>query len=81
LALAASCGGTLPDPQAPGAVVMRERCGGCHRVYAPESMTVEMWKFQVERMRTEFARRGVPWLASGEEQALLEYLASHAGSG
>jgi diheme cytochrome c len=81
LALAAACGGTLPDPQAPGAVVMRERCGGCHRLYAPETMTVEMWKFQVERMRTEFARRGVPWLAPGEEQALLEYLTSHAGSG
>jgi hypothetical protein len=44
-------------------------------------MTLEMWKFQVARMREEFARRGVPWLTADEERVLLDYLAAHAGSG
>jgi hypothetical protein len=42
-------------------------------------MTFEMWKVQLGRMRGEFARRGLPWLSAGEEEALLGYLAAHAG--
>jgi hypothetical protein len=60
-------------------MVLRERCAGCHRVYTPGSMTAEMWRYQMERMQGEFARRGLPWLTRGEEQALLEYLTAHAG--
>jgi len=79
LALAAGCGPTLPDADAPGARVLRERCVGCHRLYAPGSMTLAMWKVQTGRMREEFARRGMPWLPPDEERALLDYLAAHAG--
>src|SRR5207244_11492167 len=79
LALAAGCGPALPDPEAPGARVLRERCVGCHRLYAPGSMTLAMWKVQTGRMREEFARRGMPWLVPDEERALLDYLAAHAG--
>ncbi len=79
LALAAGCGPTLPDADAPGARVLRERCVGCHRLYAPGSMTLAMWKVQIGRMREEFARRGMPWLVPDEERALLDYLAAHAG--
>ena len=42
-------------------------------------MTLETWKFQIGRMKVEFARRGIPWLAPEEEAALLAYLARHAG--
>jgi hypothetical protein len=38
-----------------------------------------MWRFQVARMRPEFARRGMPWLSAEEERALFDYLAAHAG--
>jgi len=79
LAVAAGCGPALPDPEAPGAHVLRERCVGCHQLYAPGSMTLAMWKVQIGRMREEFARRGMPWLAPDEERALLDYLAAHAG--
>ena len=79
LALAAGCGPALPDPDAAGARVLRERCVGCHRLYAPGSMALEMWKVQTGRMREEFARRGMPWLPPDEERALLDYLAAHAG--
>ena len=77
--LAGGCGPALPDPDSHGAVVLRERCGGCHRLYAPGSMTAEMWNVQVERMREQFARRGFPWLTAEEEGALREYLSAHAG--
>lgn len=79
-ALAASaCSASLPDPDSPGARLYAARCGGpCHRLYAPGSMTAEMWRIQVERMRAEFARRGIPWLEPEQERLLLEYLSAHS---
>jgi len=80
LALAAGCGPALPDEQSAGARVLRERCVGCHRLYAPGSMTSDMWTMQMQRMRAEFARRGLAWLTTSEEEALLDYLRAHAGT-
>jgi diheme cytochrome c len=60
--------------------VLRERCGGCHRVYPPGTMTAEMWNLQIDRMRAIYARRGIPWLAPDEERALHEYISVHAGT-
>lgn len=77
--LAAACASPLPEESDPGAVVLRTRCGGCHRVFAPGTMTIETWKFQIGRMHTEFARRGIPRLTADEEAALLAYLGRHAG--
>ncbi len=77
--LAAGCEPALPDPDSRGATVLRERCGGCHRVHSPGTMTAEMWAIQVEKMRDQFARRGLPWLTTEEEGALRAYLSSHAG--
>jgi hypothetical protein len=76
----AGCGGSLPDPESPGARVLATRCGGCHRVYAPGSMTAEMWRFQLGRMRALFADRGLPWLTPDDERALLDYVTAHAGT-
>ncbi len=78
--MAAGCGPSLPDPESPGARVLAARCGGCHRVYAPGSMTAEMWRVQMERMRALFAQRGIPWLSPADEQAVRDYLTAHAGS-
>ena len=80
LVVALGCGPALPDPDAPGAVVFRARCAGCHRLYAPASMTWPMWQVQVERMRALFAQRGLPWLSADEERELRAYLAAHAGT-
>ena len=60
--------------------MLTERCGGCHRVYAPGLMTADMWQYQVDRMRALFAERGIPWLAPADERALLDYVTSHAGT-
>ena len=43
-AVSAGCGAALPDNDAQGARVLRERWAGCHRLYAPGSMTIEMSK-------------------------------------
>jgi len=48
-------------------------------VFAPGTMTLDTWKFQINRMRVEFARRRIPWLTPDEEAALLVYLGRHAG--
>ena len=42
-------------------------------------MTAEMWNVQVEGMREQFERRGLPWLTAEEEGALRDYLGTHAG--
>lgn len=78
--LATACGPSLPDPGAPGAIVLQQRCAGCHGLSAPGSMTLEMWKVQLTRMQGEFTRHGLPWLTDTEERALMEYLAAHAGT-
>ena len=59
---------------------MRERCGGCHRVYAPSTMTADMWKVQVARMQALFAQRGIPPLTADDQRVLMEYLTAHAGT-
>jgi len=75
-----ACGPDLPEPTSPGAQVMLTRCGGCHDVYAPRSMTIAMWDVQLDRMRRLYAQRGYPWLSAEEERVLHEYLVKHAGT-
>lgn len=74
------CGPPLPDPESPGARILRERCAGCHGVHAPGSMTFDMWAVQLDRMRRLYAQRGLPWLTPAEEAALIGYLRAHAGT-
>jgi hypothetical protein len=74
------CGPALPDPESTGARVLRERCAGCHGVYAPGSMTFAMWSVQLDRMRRLYAQRGLPWLDPAEEAALVGYLRTHSGN-
>lgn len=76
---ALGCGPALPEPESAGAAVLRGRCGSCHRVSAPGSMTIEMWRVQIDRMHERFAQAGVPWLTTDEERALVEYLERYAG--
>jgi hypothetical protein len=81
LVIVAGCAPSLPDPGSRGAQVLVERCGGCHRVYAPSLLTADMWRYQVDRMRQLLAQRGLPWLSAADERALLDYLTTHAGGG
>lgn len=78
LALLAACDARLPDPESPGARLYAGRCGGCHRIYAPSSLTAAMWNVTVQRMQGELVRRGVPPLTGDEQTALLAYLSQHS---
>lgn len=59
--------------------MLAERCAGCHRTYAPGTMTLPMWEYQLARMRQLYTQRGLAWLTPAEEVALRDYLARHAG--
>lgn len=74
----AGCNAKLPEPDSPGAKLYAERCGTCHRVYAPTSLTFEMWKIQVERKQGVMVRQGLPPLTPEERDVLLAYLKRHS---
>jgi len=74
----AGCDAELPDPDSPGARLYAERCGGCHRLYAPGSMTAEMWRVQVERMHGDMARQTGATLSPTETALLMDYLRQHS---
>jgi hypothetical protein len=75
----AACNASLPEPESPGARLYTERCSGCHRLYAPQTMKPEMWRITVKRMQGEMARRGVKPLDESETAVLLSYLEHHSG--
>ncbi len=74
----AGCNARLPDPDSPGARLYADRCGTCHRIYAPRSLTFEMWKVQVERKQGVMVRQGLPPLTPEERAVLLDYLKRHS---
>jgi len=74
-----ACSPKLPEPDSPGARLYQQRCDTCHRLFAPSTLKFEMWKFQVERMQGEMARRGLPPLTDEERTTLLDYLKRNSG--
>jgi Dihaem cytochrome c len=72
------CNARLPEPESPGGRLYAERCGSCHRLYAPQSMKAPMWEMTLQRMQGELARRGVPPLKPDEYETLLAYLERHS---
>lgn len=75
---ALGCNAKLPEPESPAAKLYAGRCDGCHRVYAPGSLTFEMWKYQVERMQGEIVRHGLPPFTTEERDLVMDYLKRHA---
>ena len=47
-----------------------EKCGSCHRLRLPESLTEQEWRTAIERMRSRAK------LDSSEESVILKYLRS-----
>lgn len=78
LLVVAACSRPLPEPESPGAQVFAQRCGECHRVYSPGSMTWPMWEYQLGRMKLLFTRLRRPWLTPEEEALVTDYLQRHA---
>jgi hypothetical protein len=72
------CTPDVPERETPAAQLYVNRCGGCHRIFPPSSMTAAMWDMQVERMQGELVRRGLPPLTKDERGVLLPYLHRHS---
>ena len=73
-----SCDASLPEPESAAAQLYRQRCSTCHRLYAPQLLTAEMWGYMIPRMEQEMLRRRGPPLKAEEKQTILEYLQKHA---
>jgi hypothetical protein len=76
--LLSGCETALPEPESAAAQLYQQRCGGCHRLYAPSVLKFEMWKITLQRMQGEMARRGAKPLTSEETSMLLDYLQRHS---
>lgn len=72
------CSHALPDPDSPGAKLYQARCGTCHPLHEPRSLTAAMWEIQVTKMRETMRRRGARPLSESEETVVLDYLRAHA---
>jgi hypothetical protein len=74
------CNASLPEPESSAAQLYKQRCSGCHRVYAPSLLTAEMWKVMVARMEQEIRRSGRSPLSADERQIILDYLQKYSGN-
>lgn len=73
------CAKGLPDANSAAAQLYAQRCGGCHQMYPPKSMTAAMWQMQVAAMEPKMAAAGAP-LSAADQQTILAYLQQHAGT-
>jgi hypothetical protein len=74
------CDASLPEPESPAAQLYQRRCSGCHRLYAPQVLTAEMWQFMIARMEQQLQRQGRPPLSEEERQTILHYLQKHSNN-
>lgn len=70
----------LPEQGSAAEHLYAQRCGSCHKLYAPSSMTAAMWAIQVDAMQPKIAQAGLPPLSAGESRAITEYLERNAGT-
>ena len=70
----------LPERGSAAEVLYSNRCGGCHRVYPPSTMTAAMWSEQIVAMRQKIAEAGQPPMSTFDEHQILSYLQRHAGT-
>lgn len=86
LALVAGCdmpqGGAskvvLPEPDSPGAVVMKENCSSCHAAPSPAVHTAEEWPGVIYRMQEHRRMTGYALIVPEELEPLLDYLKRHS---
>lgn len=76
---AGGCSRPLPEAESEGAKLYAKHCNNCHRVFPPQSLKFDMWKYQVERMQAVIARQGLTPMTPAERDTVLEYLKRHSG--
>jgi hypothetical protein len=88
LALLSGCdvqqGGTgkvvLPEPDSPGARILKENCSKCHGAPGPAVHTAEEWPNVIYRMQEHRRMTGYSLIVPDELELLLDYLKRHAKS-
>ena len=70
----------LPELGSSAEQLYARRCGGCHRLYLPSTMTSAMWAEQVAAMQLKMAQAGVAPLSNSERREILDYLQRNAGN-
>ena len=68
----------LPEAQAQAANLYRARCGCCHSVPSPKRYYYDRWVRLVDVMNELSVKRGMPALASAEQETILAYLRRNA---
>jgi hypothetical protein len=80
LALAGCGPRKLPQANTYAAQLYAERCGQCHRLYDPRSMTAAMWQVQVKAMQDRMRTAGITPLSPRQRKLILGYLERNAGT-
>lgn len=73
-----ACTRALPEEGTAAANTYRERCGVCHRVYAPGALKYPMWEIVVGRMEQYLVRTGRGQFSAEDRSTILEYLRRNA---
>lgn len=69
----------LPEPDSPGAVLMKQACGNCHGVPSPDTHSAEHWPGVVHRMNNRRLMKAYDPLDEQQLQTLIDYLRRHGG--
>jgi hypothetical protein len=73
----AACSRPLPEAGTPSADLYAARCSGCHRAYAPSSLTLATWLMVLPRMEQRLAAAGQA-LTADEQRLIVDYLRRNA---
>lgn len=67
----------LPEPESPGAQLMKQNCGDCHGVPAPDTHTADHWPGVVHRMNNRRLMKAYDPMNEQQLQILIDYLRRH----
>lgn len=76
--LGGGCSRELPEEGSSAVSVYRDRCGACHRAYAPGSLKFPTWELIVSRMEAHMRRSTRGGLSAEERRTILDYLRRHS---
>lgn len=68
----------LPEPDSPGALVLKENCSSCHGAPSPSVHTAEEWPNTLYRMQEHRRMTGYSLIVPEELEQLLDYLKRYA---
>ena len=77
-ALGAGCTRELPEEGSAATITYRDRCGECHRAYAPRALKYPTWQLIVSRMEAHMRRSPRGGLSAEERGTILDYLRRHS---